>query len=138
MASFAVHKRLDAHLEFVVLFQNCMRTQLAANPRVVPRNFQMHAVIRSVEEAVSRGSTVQAGSFHRIEAVEAYLDAVSKPFTTMSPHQYAEYALTATVRQQRARSETWNWSRDSEAVTEPLSLYPHLSRPGVTFCSCSS
>jgi hypothetical protein len=123
-----------------IFVQRCVRTQLAANPRVIPRNFQMHAVVGEVEKAVARSQVEGASSsVCRIEAVEAYLHATSKPFASMSPHQYLEHArIVAVARTPRARNETWNWKRDPDAFTESLALYPHLSRKGVTFCSCSS
>jgi hypothetical protein len=115
-----------------------MEMQLAANPRVVPRNFHMHAVVQEL----SGGST---------DGLQSLVAAVTSPFCASLQQYHADSdaaaAAAATAIATHAtgstppRRKAWSWRGSIDGrdpFTESVVLYPSLSGKGVSVCSCSS
>ena len=105
----------------------------------------MHAIIQSVTQHLASGSTHCI--LEACPEVAAYYTAITTPYFTGKVETYLENAAAAKPRPMRGREAVWlPWSPAEvnkhyipmQHLTEPVMLYPHLARPGVSICSCSS
>lgn len=131
------------HSHHHVLPQERVAAMLRSNPRIIPRNFHMHAVIRQTEASLRGVSSAETTTFNcGVPCVQQYLAAITSPFFKGSSDAYMHYSTCALPRQTRARDVVWAFEEPvgaaNDALTEPVTLYPHLFRPGVSVCSCSS
>lgn len=105
--------------------------QLQANPRVIPRNFHMHAIIQCVEHSLQQSQPVCSD-------LDAYVTYVTAPYFSGSLSDYLALAATAVPRPLKASNQYWQLNSGPDRITESVLLYPHLLRKGVSVCSCSS
>lgn len=127
-----VHCLIHIVFDLGRIFQERIALQLQHSPRIVPRNFHMHAMI----------AHAQSGSDRSAELMQCYFKSITTPYYQGTPQQYLDEAAHVVCGEQPHQARSWALDPTQtvlmSSITEPVSLYPQSARMGISICSCSS